>query len=142
MQIIKRSNILEVCTDASMKDIAGHDYKLRPFGAAGAVCINTDEMKINICPDSTNNRAELIAIYTGIQMAESIYHRDKCYDKIIIYSDSQFSIFGLTKWMPSWLQSERNGILFNSSGKPVMNQELFKMIIIYSLCYSSISSSF
>ena len=54
------------------------------------------------------------------------------YDNIIIYSDSQFAIFGLTKWMPGWMNTrDGNGIIYGSNGKPVKNQELFMCILSY-----------
>ena len=130
MNIYTRPDVLEICTDASIKELIGKDRRSRTFGSAGAVCINTGETLINICPDSTNNRAELIAIYTGVLLADREFAKGQ-YKEIKIYSDSQFSIFGLTKWMDSWLANQRNGILYNSTGKPVANQELFMMIITY-----------
>jgi len=64
----------------------------------------------------TNQRAELYAIYKGIQR---IHKRDK-YVNIIIYSDSEYSIKSLTIWIKQW---KLNG--WKTAGKkPVLNQDL------------------
>lgn len=118
---------LEVFTDASIKTING-----RTFGSAGAYIPSLNQSMIKICSDSTNNKSELWAIYTGVILSEMIYYKGG-YDRVILYSDSQFGIFGLTRWMDSWIINEYNGVLYNSSRQAVKNQELFKMIITY--CY-------
>jgi ribonuclease HI len=122
-------NTLEICTDASTKEFPNK----RVFGCAGAVCINTGESRYIISQDTTNNRSELIAIYTGIKLAEDIILANPgVYTDIKLYSDSQFGIFGLTKWMDSWLSKrDDKGVMYGSNNKPVKNQELFKAIITY-----------
>ena len=120
---------LEICTDASTKTFENG----RTFGCAGAICINTNEEKYIISQDTTNNRSELLAIYLGIKLAEDIMLRNPgVYTDIRLYSDSQFGIFGLTRWMDAWLNSQdANGIMYGTNKLPVKNQELFKAIITY-----------
>lgn len=122
-------NVLEICTDASIRTFPDG----RVFGCAGAMCINTGEDRYIISQDSTNNRSELIAIYTGIKLAEDIVMRNPgFFSSIALYSDSQFGIFGLTKWMDNWLaKQDAQGVLYGTNNKPVKNQELFKAIITY-----------
>ena len=48
----------------------------------------------------TNQRAELYAIYEAL----NIIKNDK-YDKVIIYSDSVYSINSVTKWIINWKQN-------------------------------------
>jgi ribonuclease HI len=123
------SDTLEICTDASIRTFENG----RVFGCAGALCINTGESEYVISQDTTNNRSELLGIYLGIRLAEKIYlNNPDAYDEIKLYSDSQFGIFGLTRWMDAWLErSDPNGILYGTNNKPVKNQELFKAIITY-----------
>ena len=85
-------------------------------------------------PDCTNNQAELAAIYLGCKMIRD--YRD-VYDinnlnEYYLYSDSQFSIKGLTEWLPKWIASaDNNGVYYGSNNKPVKNQNLFNMIVVF-----------
>lgn len=119
---------LEIFADASLRNIGN-----RVFTCSGALCPNTHEERYVITQDSTNNRGELLAVYLAVCMAART--RDmypERFKDINIYSDSQFVVFGLTKWMASWLNHrDDKGVLYGSSGFPVKNQEMFMMIITY-----------
>lgn len=69
----------------------------------------------------TNNRCELYAIYFALGM---IIPAIKKYKKIIIYSDSHYSIDCLTNWIHQWKKNH----WIDSKGKPVNNQDLIKPI--------------
>ena len=121
---------LEIVCDSSLRTMP---ESKRVFTCSGALCINTGEEDYMITPDSTNNRGELLAVYLACKMALRVRSRNpNIYSKISIYSDSQFAIFGLKKWMSTWLTTrDEHGTLYNSTNEPVKNQELFKMIITY-----------
>ena len=122
------NNVLEICTDASIHTFPNG----RVFGCAGAICITTMEQDYLVSQDTTNNRSELLAIYLGLKLGKRIMDENPNYDSMVIYSDSQFAIFGLTKWMPGWMKTkDANGIIYGSNGKPVKNQELFMCILSY-----------
>lgn len=122
------SNILEICTDASIRTFPNG----RVFGCAGALCITTMEQDYLVSQDTTNNRSELLAVYLGLKLGKRIMDSNPNYESIIIYSDSQFAIFGLTKWMTSWMKTkDSDGIIYGSNGKPVKNQELFMCILSF-----------
>ncbi len=121
------SNILEICVDASLRK---YEKSGRIFTCSGAISINSGEELYTIDEDSTNNRGELIAAYLGLLLANKERYSYN-YDNIAIYSDSQFVVYGLTKWMHSWVINTRDGIIYNSNKTPVKNQELFKLIISY-----------
>ena len=125
-------DILEICCDASLKNFKEVD---RIFTCSGAICINTAEEQYVISQDSTNNRGELLAIYLGIKLAENtLYTYPGRFERINLYSDSQFGILGIRDWMKKWVKTEDcNGVLYGTNNKPVKNQDLFKMIITY--CY-------
>lgn len=68
----------------------------------------------------TNQRAELYAIYKAIKCIEE----NLTFNKIHIYSDSEYSIKSLTEWIISWKKNNWKG----STGKQVLNQDLIKKI--------------
>lgn len=120
---------MNIFTDASItKTIYGET-----IGCAGAICkedININKFEIH--RDSTNNISEISAIRLAIEIAINNNWKD-----VNIWSDSQWSIYGLTKWNRKWLSSIDNYVLKNSSGERVKNQEIFltimKLIIKHNL---------
>lgn len=123
------NNYIEICTDASIRKFPND----RIFGCAGALSISTGEQEFLISQDTTNNRSELLAVYLGVKLGKKIMDNNpNVYDGIIIYSDSQFAICGLTKWMDGWIKTkDSNGIIYGSNGSYVKNQELFMCILSY-----------
>lgn len=69
----------------------------------------------------TNQRAELYAIYMALQQ---VINNNKKYNKIIIYSDSLYSIRSLTLWIKQW---EQNG-WYTTNKKPVQNLDIIQPI--------------
>jgi ribonuclease HI len=65
----------------------------------------------------TNQRTELYAILKAMQMTES-------YDKVTIYTDSEYSIKCFTEWIENWI---KNGFK-NKEGKPVKNLDIIMPI--------------
>lgn len=61
------------------------------------------------CPDTTNNRMELTAAISGIEMLVSG-------ESAVLYSDSQYVVNGITKWIKSWKKNHwisREGAIKN-----------------------------
>lgn len=117
---------LEICCDASIMKYPNG----RTFGCAGAITTKLNIERKIIIPDCTNNRAELIAMYTAVRLANEI-KQIKPYD-ITIYADSKFVVYGMKVWMEDWLRKiDENGIVYNHANKPVINQDLFMMILSY-----------
>lgn len=117
---------LEICCDASIMKYPNG----RTFGCAGAVAIGFDIEKTIIIPDTTNNSAELMAMYTAIKLAQELCALQP-YD-VTIYADSKFTVYGMKVWMENWLKTiDENGIIYNYNNQPVKNQELFMMILSY-----------
>ena len=47
-----------------------------------------------------------------------------------IFTDSKISVCALRDWLPGWLRNmDENGIMYNSSGTPVANQNLYHHIL-------------
>lgn len=69
----------------------------------------------------TNNRAELTAILLALKTLKN-EKREK--DKIVIVSDSQYSIKAVTEWIVNWKKNNWK----TSKNKPVKNSDLIKDI--------------
>lgn len=88
--------------------------------------------KMYIQHNATNNSAEILAIWTGIQ--EIIRIREMYPNAIYrVFSDSKISLYGLRDWMKNWINryDPEKGVLISSSGEEVANQQYF--IEIYNL---------
>ncbi|MCK8484330.1 ribonuclease HI [Aliiroseovarius sp. S2029] len=70
--------------------------------------------------DTTNNRMELEAALNGLKQ---IKRDEKA--RVTVYSDSQYLINGMTKWLLSWQQKGWRG----SNGKNVKNRDLWEALI-------------
>lgn len=77
----------------------------------------------------TNQRAELYAIYMAIKMVTEVGR----YDKIKIYTDSEYSINSLTKWIHNWVKNNWK----TANRKPVKNKDIIKKIYEYITMYKS-----
>ncbi|KAJ3185839.1 Ribonuclease H1 [Gaertneriomyces sp. JEL0708] len=66
-------------------------------------------------PLQTNNRAEMTAVIKALQNVPKFMH-------VIIHSDSQYMKNGIEKWIEGW---KRTGWISKSSGKPVLNKDLW-----------------
>ena len=68
----------------------------------------------------TNQRAELYAIYKALKkITENLKFKT-----ITIYSDSEYSIKSVTKWIKDW---KKNGWM-TANNKPVSNQDIIRRI--------------
>lgn len=115
---------MNIFTDAS---ITKTPYYNETIGCAGAICLEDNSLsKFEIVRDGTNNISEITAVKLAVELA--LENRWK-FDAFNIWADSQWAIFGLTKWLRSWVDNMDNYILKNSSGQPVKNQQLFLSII-------------
>lgn len=66
-------------------------------------------------PSTTNNQMELQAVIEGLKLL-----KEPC--KILIRSDSNYVLKGISEWLPGW---QRNNWR-NSAKKPVKNSDLWK----------------
>lgn len=121
---------LNIFTDASVKSKADGNY----ISCYGAVCVVTNqdgsttviEEQYEVMDNATNNRGELCGIYLGLLLA--IKYRNQ-FNRINILSDSQFSIFSLTKWIYGWVRHIKDNMYISSSDAEVANQDMIKLII-------------
>lgn len=76
---------------------------------------------INMPPDSTNNQAELFALYVTLKIINvTIPTLNELQQPLTIISDSKYSIDAITKWYNGW---EKNGWK-TADGSPVKNKDL------------------
>lgn len=114
---------LNIFTDASITTTIHEET----IGCAGAICLENNNLcKFRVLRDSTNNISEITAVRLAIELA--LENRDN-FDIVNIWADSQWAIFGLTKWIRSWMNNMYDGIMYNSSGERVKNQQIFLSII-------------
>jgi len=69
-------------------------------------------------PATTNNRMELMA---AIRALETL--KRPC--KVILSTDSQYLMKGITEWLPNWRRRQWK----TSAGKPVKNQDLWQRLV-------------
>jgi ribonuclease HI len=81
---------------------------------------------------STNNKAELLAIFFAIKAVLPELESGK---KVIIKTDSSYSIDALTRWWKSW---EKNKWM-TSKKTPVLNSDLIKSIIVFVKKYPNLT---
>jgi ribonuclease HI len=94
----------------------------RGVGAYALVIIRNEENifeKFGPYRQSTNNKMELKAVYEAFICAQ-----DNPLQIFEIVSDSQYVIKSLTEWMPNWIKND----WCTSTGKPVLNKEIWQMI--------------
>ena len=121
------SKELEIFCDASIRKFLDG----RIFGCAGAIAPMYKGKSLEIMPDSTNNAAEIEAVYLAVKLTKDLKDAYPEIEKVTIYSDSKISVFGLREWMHRWVNNMRNGILYTDSRTPVANQEIFLKIISF-----------
>ena len=69
-------------------------------------------------PDTTNNRAELMAAIMALEALKRPL-------KVILYTDSKYVQNGITKWLPGWIAKGWR----TSPGKPVKNVDLWHRLM-------------
>ena len=124
------NDCIEIFPDASLKKFNNG----RIVTCAGVLFPKNNISDWKVIPDSTNNEAELMAVYMAVKMAKKVLTEHPEYEnkEIRIYSDSKSAVYGLTKSMPDWLKNiDIYGKIYNNSNQLVKNQELFFMIINY-----------
>lgn len=89
-------------------------------GGWGSIVISSKEVKeLGGREDmTTNNRMELMAAIEGVRAADPK-------DSIVVYSDSQYVIKGITEWIEGWQAKGWR----NSQKKAVLNRDLWEMLL-------------
>ena len=108
----KRS-IIEIFTDGACSGNPGP-------GGYGAILRYGEVTKeiSGYCPDTTNNRMELMAVMEALRLL-------KRPSNVRVFSDSSYVVKGMTIWLPGWVR--RNWI--NSKKQPVLNRDLWEELV-------------
>ena len=111
--IIINPDTIIIYTDGACKNNGSKTKNVRAgagvhFSDKNIIQMNDISLKLEI-DDPTNNKAELTAILLALQECKV----NKIQSKIIIYTDSKYSIDAITKWYGQWvknniLQSKKN----------------------------------
>lgn len=109
----KNKPVIELFTDGACSGNPG-------VGAYCAILRYNDKEKQIVCsePLTTNNRMELMAVIAGLEAL-------KVASKVKIYTDSQYVVNGITKWLPNWLKNNWK----NSQKKDVQNRDLWERLL-------------
>ena len=90
-------------------------------GAWAAILIFPDNRVIEISGGeaaTTNNRMELTAVIKALERLEGT---SSGLYRVIIFTDSQYLLKGMSEWMKTWIGKNWK----SSSGKPVKNRDLW-----------------
>lgn len=112
-------DIIEVYTDGSFIK-----KKNKEIFCGYGICFPDNELpnisKKFVLEPLTSQRAELYAIFKAIK----IIYKTFIFNKLIIYSDSEYSIKSVSIWINNWKKNNWK----TTTGKEVLNQDLIKKI--------------
>ena len=132
-------NTFNIFTDASIihRKIQIDDLmQTYYFGSPGADIYLGDRIISSyntILPVCTNNQSEITAIEYGVNRGCKLSYLYNI-SNINIFSDSKICIYGLREWIFNWMNTLKDGVLYNTSGDKVANQSIF-ISIIQSIVY-------
>ena len=117
IKIIKnnKENPIYIYTDGACKN----NGKKNAIAGIGVYIKDICDISERIKGKQTNQRAELYAILKSLKI---ININD--YTSIIIYTDSQYSINCITKWIKNWIKNNWK----DKHNKPVKNKDLIEPI--------------
>lgn len=106
------------------------------IACAGCIFVDLDTKEYThynlVQYNATNNSAEILAIWLGI--AKAVEYKQALKEPVYfrLFSDSKISLFGLKRWIFSWIKGQgEDHVLYSTSGQPVANQKYF--IDIYNM---------
>jgi len=113
---VEKKDIVEIFTDGACSGNPG------PGGYGAILRYGRETKEISGCqPQTTNNRMEMMAVIEALRLI-------KRPSKIIVRTDSNYVIKGMTEWIFGWVR--RNWV--NSKKKPVLNRDLWEILLALS----------
>jgi len=110
------SKIVEIFTDGACSGNPG------PGGYGILLRYEKKEKEISgYCPNTTNNRMELMAVIEGLKTLTRP-------SRVRIVTDSNYVYQGITNWINGWLKKN----WLNSQKKPVLNRDLWEELLTVS----------
>ncbi len=105
--------VVEIFTDGACSGNPG------PGGYGALLKCGPTTKEISGCePDTTNNRMEMMAVIEALR-------RLKRPCRIILTTDSQYVMKGMTQWIHGWIKKN----WMNSQKKPVLNKDLWEEML-------------
>lgn len=113
----KKETVVEIFTDGACSGNPGP-------GGYGAVLKFGKKIKeiSGFEAETTNNRMEMTAVIQALSLLERPCH-------VRVVTDSTYVVKGVTEWLPGWIK--RNW--FNSHRKPVLNRDLWELLLKVSM---------
>lgn len=115
-----RSDVLNIFSDASITGKPGNQTGC--YGVVGVVKDDIIDSTYRFSTHTTSNESEVKGLRAAIDMAMKYAGKFAC---INIFCDSQISVFGLREYIYKWRYNPKDGRLYSSLGKPVVNQDIF-----------------
>jgi len=110
------SKIVEIFTDGACSGNPG------PGGYGIILRYEKKEKEVSgYCPNTTNNRMELVAVIEGLKTLTRP-------SRVRIVTDSNYVYQGITTWINGWLKKN----WLNSQKKPVLNRDLWEELLTVS----------
>jgi len=118
-----------IFSDGGSQNNGGKEKDKEVLGSYAFLLVNEDKKiikeKSNIFHDVTNNQMELFGfIDAAITFLSNYNFKNKNKYQIVVYSDSQYLIKGITEWMPNWIKNNWK----TASKKKVENVDLWMII--------------
>jgi len=111
-----KGKIIEIFTDGACSGNPG------PGGYGVLVRYGKNEREISgYCPNTTNNRMELMAVIKGLKILTKP-------SWVRIVTDSNYVYQGITTWIYGWIKKN----WLNSQRKPVLNRDLWEELLAVS----------
>lgn len=128
-------NTMTVFTDASCIKIHPDDKKYLTSSAVQVyIADRIISSEVYLFKESTISIAELFAVYKGVLSAYQLLNEN--IQITHLFSDSSYSISGLTDWLKKWVYSGKDTVFYNSKSIDVANQQFYHAIISFINYYS------
>jgi ribonuclease HI len=123
--------MIQIYTDGSCKD---NTLGVKNKGGIGVVILKNNLIITKISKtfkNTTNNKMELLAIVEGL-----IYCLNKGWQnqEIVVYSDSQYCVQGLSSWINNWKKYE-----FAKKNETLLNSDIWITLDILKSCFEFLS---
>lgn len=112
-----------LCSDGGVRKLPNSQEKGGAYSTSLSVVHGKTYRITEVFKDTTNNRMELLGCLEGILQAIN-YIEQNGSDEVIIISDSQIVIKGISEWMDGWKSRGWK----KADRKPVINDHIWKVL--------------
>lgn len=112
-----------LCSDGGVRKLPNSEEKGGAYSTSLSIVHGQTYRITEAFKDTTNNRMELLGCLEGIFQAINYIERNGA-DEVIIISDSQIVIKGISEWMDGWKARGWK----KADSKPVVNDHIWKVL--------------